>query len=129
MTTTDLTSSQGQGVAVSQRGALGLVTLDRPHVLNVLNDEMKVCLAEAFPGFARDPDIYAVVIESNSGRAFCAGGDVRESIELARTSMSRARAAFAREYELIWQLECFSKPTVSLINGIVMGSGVGITAF
>lgn len=129
MTTPDLTSPDQSGVAVARDGALGLVTLDRPNVLNVMNGEMKTRLADAFPAFARDPDIYAIAIQSNSDRAFCAGGDVRESIELARTDMSRARAAFAREYELIWLLECLSKPTVSLIDGIVMGTGVGITAF
>lgn len=129
MTTPDLTAPDESGLAVTQEGALGLITLARPRVLNVLNSEMKERLAEAVPGFARDPQIYAVVIQSASEKAFCAGGDVRESVTVARTDMAAARAAFKQEYELIWLLECFSKPTVTLINGIVMGSGVGISAF
>lgn len=128
MTTSDLTTA-GSGVAVTREGALGLITLARPHVLNVLNSEMKADLAAAFPGFARNPEIYAVVLQSASEKAFCAGGDVRECVTAARDDMARARAAFAREYELVWLIDCFSKPLVSLINGIVMGSGVGVTAF
>lgn len=129
MTTSDLTASDESGLAVSQDGALGLITLARPRVLNVLNTGMKERLAEAIPQFARDPQIYAIVIQSASEKAFCAGGDVRESATMARADMAAARASFKQEYELIWLLECFSKPTVALINGIVMGSGVGISAF
>lgn len=129
MTTPDLTAADGSGLEVSQEGALGLLTLSRPRVLNVLNSGMKERLAEAIPRFARDPQVYAVVIQSASEKAFCAGGDVRESVTLARSDIAAARATFRKEYELIWLLECFSKPTVALINGIVMGSGVGISAF
>lgn len=129
MTIPDLTAADGSDLEVSQEGALGLVTLARPRVLNVLNSEMKERLAEAIPRFARDPEIYAVVIQSASEKAFCAGGDVRESVTLARSDIAAARATFRKEYELIWLLECFSKPTVALISGIVMGSGVGISAF
>ncbi|CFX49279.1 Enoyl-CoA hydratase [Candidatus Filomicrobium marinum] len=129
MSTSDLTAPDVEGVTVSENGALGLITLNRPQVLNVLNTPMKARLAEAFPAFARNPDIYAAAIEAAGERAFCAGGDVRESVSAARSDMPAARVAFKREYELIWLLECFSKPTVSLISGIVMGSGVGLTAF
>lgn len=129
MTTPDLTSAEESGLAVSREGALGLITLARPRVLNVLNSEMKERLAGAIPQFARDPQIYAVVIQSASEKAFCAGGDVRETVTLARSDIAAARLTFRKEYELIWLLECFSKPTVALINGIVMGSGVGISAF
>jgi enoyl-CoA hydratase len=73
--------------------------------------------------------IYAVVIQSASDRAFCAGGDVRELVRWGRDDKQRARKAFADEYTLDWLHECFSKPTVSLIDGAVMGSGVGITAY
>lgn len=129
MSTADLTAPDVEDVAVRESGALGVITLNRPQVLNVLNAPMKARLAEAFPTFARNPDIYAAVVEATGDRAFCAGGDVRESVSAAASNMAEARAAFKREYELIWLLECFSKPTVSLINGIVMGSGVGLTAF
>jgi enoyl-CoA hydratase len=90
---------------------------------------MRAALAEAFPRWAIDPEIYAVVIGSTSERAFCAGGDVRRTTELGRTRREEAVKSLAEEYALIWLLECFTKPTVSLIDGIAMGSGVGISLF
>jgi enoyl-CoA hydratase/carnithine racemase len=114
---------------VEERGSLGLVTLNRPRALNALNEAMRAKLAAAYPNFARNPQIYAVVIQSASEKAFCAGGDVRELIRWGRDDRERARKAFADEYALDWLHECFSKPTVSLIDGAVMGSGVGITQY
>ena len=86
-------------------------------------------LAAAYPRFARDPQIYAVVIQSASEKAFSAGGDVRELVRWGRDDRASARKAFADEYALDWLHECFSKPTISLIDGAVMGSGVGITLY
>ncbi|HXF55847.1 MAG TPA: enoyl-CoA hydratase/isomerase family protein [Hyphomicrobiaceae bacterium] len=117
------------GIDIARRGAAGLITLQRPEARNALNDAMRRRLAEAFPAFARDPQIYGVVVKSALDDIFCAGGDVRELVHLARSEPDRARQSLAREYALNWLHECFSKPTVSLINGPVMGSGVGITLY
>ena len=114
---------------VEQRGSLAVITLNRPRALNALNEAMRRKLAETYPKLARDPQTYAVVIESASERAFCAGGDVRELVRWGREDRARARKAFADEYSLDWLHDCFSKPTVSLIDGAVMGSGVGITSY
>jgi len=114
---------------IEPQGSLAIITLNRPRALNALNMAMRAKLAEAFPRFARDPQIYAVAIQSTSPRMFSAGGDVRELIRWKREQPEQARRAFAEEYSLNWLHECFSKPTISLINGPVMGSGVGITAY
>jgi enoyl-CoA hydratase/carnithine racemase len=114
---------------VEQQGSLAVITLDRPRGLNALNEAMRAKLAAAYPRFARDAQTYAVVIQSASDKAFCAGGDVRELVRWGREDRDRARKAFADEYALDWLHECFSKPTVSLIDGAVMGSGVGITLY
>ena len=70
-----------------------------------------------------------MVISSASERAFCAGGDLREMIEWGRNRRADAIRSLAEEYALNWQLECFFKPTVSLIDGVAMGSGVGISLY
>lgn len=111
------------------RGSLALVTLVRPRALNALTQAMRVKLSEHLWAFARDPQVYAVAIQSESPRAFSAGSDVREVIALARAEMAAGLKTFADEYALDWQCECFSKPTVPLINGMVMGGGVGITQY
>ena len=114
---------------VAQAGSLAIITLNRPRALNALNTAMRATLAAAYPRFARDPQIYAVVIQSASDKAFSAGGDVRELVRWGRDDRKEARRALAEEYALDWLHECFSKPTISLIDGTVMGSGVGITAY
>ncbi len=109
--------------------SVAIITFDRPKALNSLTRAMRARMLEAFPKFARDPMIYAVVQRSTSPKAFSAGSDVREIITLAKSDMAEARNAFREEYALDWQIECFSKPTVSLINGMVMGGGVGVSQF
>jgi enoyl-CoA hydratase len=116
-------------LAIETRGTLAMVTLNRPRALNALNARMRRKLAEAYPRFARDAQIYAVVIQSAAEKAFSAGGDVRELVRWGRDDPAEARRAFAEEYALNWLHECFSKPTISLIDGAVMGSGVGITLY
>lgn len=117
-------------ISIVNSGAVAVVTLDRTVALNALTADMRSDLTASFPRIARDPQTYAVVIQSLSSKAFCAGGDVRELIALRDAGdTAAARRAFAEEYRLNWLHECFSKPTVSLIDGMVMGSGVGITAY
>ena len=90
---------------------------------------MRAEIAAAFAAWVRDPQVYAAVIVSATDRAFCAGGDVREMVDWGKTRPKDARLSLAAEYSLNWQLDCFTKPTVSLIDGTVMGSGVGITLY
>jgi enoyl-CoA hydratase len=116
-------------VSARIEGAAGLVTLDRPRALNALTTAMRAEIAAAFAAWARDPQIYVAAIVSANDRAFCAGGDVREMVALGRERQQDARGSLAAEYALNWQLDCFTKPTVSLIDGMVMGSGVGITLY
>jgi len=110
-------------------GAGAVVTLNRPQALNALTDAMRAQLAAAMPRWARDPQVYAVLIVSSSERAFCAGGDVREMADWGRNRKADARRSLAAEYTLNWSLDRFVKPTISLIDGVVMGGGVGITLY
>lgn len=117
------------GVDARVVGASGVITLDRPRALNALSIAMKSRMIEAYPRFARDPQIYVAVIRSTSPRAFSAGGDVREIARLAAADPAAARQAMKDEYSLCWLHECFSKPSVALIEGVVMGAGVGISLY
>jgi enoyl-CoA hydratase len=122
-------ASAGNDIATGIEGAAGIVTLNRPHALNALTTAMRSEIAAAFAAWARDPQVYAAVIVSATERAFCAGGDVREMVEWGKSRPDAARRSLAAEYALNWQLDCFTKPTVALIDGVVMGSGVGITLY
>lgn len=114
-------------IRFEKSGCAGVITLDRPKALNALNDAMRAGFEPNLRAWAVDPDIYGVIIRSGNDRAFCVGGDVRELHRLGREG--RGRASLACEYALNWRLERYTKPVVSLINGMVMGSGVGLTRY
>jgi len=78
---------------------------------------------------AKDAGVYAVVIRSALERVFSVGGDVREILNRVSSDIAGARVALGAELRLCWLQECFSKPTVSFIDGKVMGTGVGITLY
>jgi enoyl-CoA hydratase len=122
-------SEGARNIAIAIEGAAGIVTLNRPRALNALTTAMRADIAAAFAAWARNPQVYAAVIVSASERAFCAGGDVREMVEWGKSRPDAARQSLAAEYALNWQLDCFTKPTVSLIDGMVMGSGAGISLY
>jgi len=109
------------------KGAAAIVTLNRVAVLNALSDEMRAQMPDHLDKWARDPEIYGLIIRSNSDRAFSVGGDVRELYNHGRAGT--AMASLEQEYKLNWRLDRFTKPTISMINGMVMGSGVGISQY
>lgn len=116
-------------ILASRRQALQTFTLNRPEALNALDNDMCREISGAIPRIARSPDIYIVALLSNSPKAFCAGGDVVALSDAAKSNIETAKTYLRDEYSLNWLLECFSKPTVSFIDGICMGSGAGLTAF
>lgn len=120
---------QAEKIIAAQTRALQTFTLDRPMSLNALDNDMCRMMQAALPRIARNPDVYIVALVSSSPKAFCAGGDVVALSAAAKADLSTAKGYLRDEYSLNWLLECFSKPTVSFINGICMGSGAGLTAF
>ncbi|GAA3871638.1 enoyl-CoA hydratase/isomerase family protein [Streptomyces sedi] len=119
-------------VLLTRRGRLGLVTLNRPRALNALNHAMVRRLTAALEAWAGDPEVAMVAITGAGERGLCAGGDIR-AIHRDATSgavdAGAASAAFWRdEYRLNALIARFPKPYVALMDGIVMGGGVGVSA-
>lgn len=110
------------------RGRVGLITLNRPKALNALTFAMTRELDPRLRRWAADPAIAAVVIRGAGERAFCAGGDIRHLHELGTSGRAAEGVAFWREeYTLNVLIKEFPKPYVALIDGIVMGGGVGLS--
>jgi enoyl-CoA hydratase len=116
-------------ILIGRDGAAASINLNRPQRRNALNTAMRAKIAEALPAWVRDPNIYAVLIASANDQGFCAGGDLVELVTWGRAAKRQAQASLAAEYALNWRLECFTKPTLSLIDGLVVGSGVGISLY
>ena len=109
-------------------GAAGTILLNRPRALNALDGAMIAGLAEALARFRDDPAVRLVVIEGAGGRAFCAGGDVRGVRDaVLRGEHAAVRAFFAAEYALNGAIAGLPKPWVSLIDGVCMGGGLGVS--
>ncbi|MFM7084702.1 MAG: enoyl-CoA hydratase/isomerase family protein [Hyphomicrobium sp.] len=116
-------------ISLKIEGSLALITLHRPHYLNALSLDMRASMASWLGPLSRDPQVYAVVIQSGCEKAFSVGADVKEIMQICKNEPENARKAFREEYTLNWQIECFSKPIISLIDGYVMGGGVGISLY
>jgi enoyl-CoA hydratase len=116
-------------VIVERRGGAGCLTLNRPKALNALTLGMVRTIAAALDDFERDDRVARVVVTGAGGRAFCAGGDIRLIYEQGNAGDHAAQLAFWREeYLLNRRIKRYAKPYLSLIDGIVMGGGVGLSA-
>lgn len=115
----------GDDIIFERKGKAGIVTLNRPKALNALNHSMIKALAKALKAWEKDPQVALVVVKAE-GRAFCAGGDIMHVYE-GRKEGAPPVGFFADEYRLNAHIARFPKPYVSLIDGIVMGGGVGIS--
>jgi enoyl-CoA hydratase len=115
-------------IRVSRTRHAGSITLDRPEALNSLTLEMVRDFARALDEFGDDRDIVAVIVTGEGGRAFCAGGDIRALYELPQGERGRYATFWREEYELDARIASFPKPYVAVMDGIVMGGGVGLSA-
>jgi enoyl-CoA hydratase len=84
-------------------------------------------ITEALLAWKDDPGIQAVVIDHSGERGFCAGGDIRMIAESGKGDASEAKAFFLAEYRMNHLLFVYPKPVVAVMDGIVMGGGVGIS--
>ena len=115
-------------IICERRGAAGFVLLDRPQALNALTHDMVRGLDAALELWADDPAIERVVISGAGGRAFCAGGDIRLMHELGSAARFDEQLDFYREeYRLNQRIARYPKPYVALLDGYVMGGGVGVS--
>src|SRR3990167_1847885 len=108
-------------------GSLGLITLNRPQVLNSLNQVMIRALYRQLSDWASAKHIKAVVICAAPGRAFCAGGDLRSTYERRQTKDDHLWHFFYDEYHLNRLIFHYPKPYIAFLDGITMGGGVGIS--
>jgi len=111
-----------------REGAAGTILMNRPRALNALDLPMIDDIARALAGFRDDAAVRLVMVEGAGGRAFCAGGDVRRMRELALAGDTAGiEAFFAREYAMNLGIAEFPKPWISLIDGVCMGGGIGVS--
>jgi enoyl-CoA hydratase/carnithine racemase len=108
----------------------GFVLLDRPEALNALSLEMIRAITRALLQWRDDSGIRAILIRSTTEKAFCAGGDLRSFHQAGHATPQRSSAFledfFTEEYLLNHLIHHYPKPYVAVMDGIVMGGGMGI---
>src|SRR5256885_1947960 len=120
--------SPSSDILFERRGVAGIVTLNRPQALNAVTHGMVRALARQLDAWATDAAVTRVIIRAAGDRAFSAGGDIRALYELGRAGRQTEMLTFWRdEYPLNTAIKRYPKPYVALIDGIVMGGGVGVS--
>ena len=115
-------------ILFERRGAAGIVTLNRPAALNAVTHDMVRALRARLDDWRDDPAVTRVIVAAAGERAFSAGGDLRHLYDLGRAEKHEEMLDFWRdEYALNAAIKHYPKPYVALIDGIVMGGGVGVS--
>ncbi|MEI4233100.1 enoyl-CoA hydratase/isomerase family protein [Roseovarius sp. D22-M7] len=115
-------------IHIRTEGRAGRITLTRPKALNALSYEMCLEIERALDAWRDDDAVSLVLIDAEGDKAFCAGGDVQQLYETARAGdYAFARRFWADEYRLNAKIAEYPKPFVALMQGFVMGGGVGIS--
>lgn len=113
---------------MTREGAAGTLLMNRPQALNALTTQMIRDFQRAIDRWRHDPAVKLVILEGAGGRAFCAGGDVR-AVRQAAIDGDRASVAvfFTEEYAVNEGIANFGKPWLSLMDGVCMGGGIGLS--
>ncbi|XP_039883480.1 3-hydroxyisobutyryl-CoA hydrolase, mitochondrial isoform X2 [Simochromis diagramma] len=114
-------------VLLEKVGRTGVITMNRPKVLNALNLTMIRQIYPQLKKWESDNETDIVIIKGAGDKAFCAGGDIRAVTEAGKVGDSLAQDFFREEYILNNAIGSYRKPYIALIDGITMGGGVGLS--
>lgn len=117
-------------VLAEVNGALGIITLNRPQALNALTLPMVRDIGLLLHHWQQHPSIQAVALLSEGGApypaAFCCGDDIHFLCRAAGDGEPGLKVFFDEQYALIERIHTYPKPTIALMDGISMGSGLGL---
>lgn len=115
-------------IRIERAQGIGFIALNRPKALNALSTPMLHAIHSALKAWRDDPLVHAVIIYSPHPRAFCAGGDIRFLYQSAKAGENAViEEFFTDEYRLNHAIFTYPKPYIALMNGVVMGGGMGIS--
>jgi enoyl-CoA hydratase len=115
-------------IVVREHGALRRITLNRPKALNALTLDMAATMLAQLRAWADDESVGAVLIDGAGERGLCAGGDLRALYDAARSGDDLPARFWSTEYRLDLLIARYRKPVIAVMDGMVMGGGVGISA-
>lgn len=108
-------------------GEVGHITLNRPAALNALTLDMVREIDRALAAWEKNDSVALVLMDGAGERGFCAGGDIRALYDAAKAkSLDLPETFFGEEYHLNRRIARYGKPIVALMDGVVMGGGIGL---
>jgi enoyl-CoA hydratase len=119
---------ENEDVLVNVDRGVGLITLNRPKAINSLTHDMVNAMSPVLRDWEHNDDVHTVLLDGAGERGLCAGGDLVPLYHSARGDGSEARQFWHDEYVLNAQIGGFAKPYVAVMDGVVMGGGVGVAA-
>ncbi|OLL74460.1 3-hydroxyisobutyryl-CoA hydrolase [Pseudonocardia sp. Ae168_Ps1] len=114
-------------VDIDRAGGIGRIVLNRPEAINALTHDMVREIHTALQEWIDDDTVGAVVLTGAGERGLCAGGDIRAIHDDAKTGGEATRAFWRDEYHLNALIGSYPKPFVAVMDGLVMGGGVGLS--
>lgn len=108
------------------RNHIGHLTLNRPAGLNAITLDMVRSLSRQLQAWADDPNVHAVVLRGAGEKAFCAGGDIRSLYDSFKNGDTLHEDFFIEEYALDLAIHNYRKPVLALMDGFVLGGGMGL---
>ena len=123
-----MSTQSDDSVLARKDGRVGRITLSRPRAINALDHAMVRQLHAVLAHWEQDGQVAAVVVTGAGGRGLCAGGDIRFFHDDAKLGGAGARAFFRDEYLLNHRIARYPKPYVAVMDGLVLGGGVGVSA-
>lgn len=121
-------TAESDEILTRAEGAVRFLILNRPTAINSLTHSMVKTIHSVLAEWERDDDVAAVVLTGAGERGLCAGGDIVVIYHSARADGVEARQFWHDEYLLNAYIARYPKPYVALMDGIVMGGGVGVSA-
>jgi enoyl-CoA hydratase len=115
-------------ILFSRDGGLGRILLNRPGAMNALTLGMVTAMARQLDEWQADPEVATVVLQGAGERGLCAGGDIVALYRDIRGDVSAAATFWSREYALNLAIANYTKPYVAIMDGVVLGGGVGLSA-
>jgi len=118
-------------VIATIEGRIGCITLNRPKALNALSLGMVRDITKVLLDWQHHDQVLAVAVRGTNKEgpfgAFCAGGDIRYFHQAATAGDPSLEDFFTEEYRLNHLIHTYPKPYIALMDGIVMGGGMGIS--
>jgi enoyl-CoA hydratase len=115
-------------IVVREQRALRRITLNRPKALNAITLGMADTMTSLLRSWASDPAVGAVLLDGAGEKAFCAGGDIRALYDAARSGDTLPQQFWSTEYKLNVMIARYPKPVIVVMDNLVMGGGVGLSA-